>query len=37
MPAQLNGRWEQELFDKWLPLKSASLSEQALNNEKKAD
>ena len=35
MPAQLNGRWEQEQFDKWLPLKSASLSEQALKNEKR--
>ena len=35
MPTQLNGRWEQEQFDKWLPLKSASLSEQALKNEKR--
>ena len=35
MPTQLNGRWEQEQFDKWLPLKSASLSEQVLKNEKR--
>ena len=35
MPAQLNGRWEQGQFNKWLPLKSASLSEQALKNEKR--
>ena len=35
MPAQLDRKWEQEQFDKWLPLKSTSLSKQALKNEKR--
>ena len=35
MSVQLNERWKQEQFDNWLPMKSASLSEKALKNEKR--
>ena len=35
MSVQLNERWKQEQFDNWPAMKSASLSEQALKNEKR--
>ena len=35
MSVQLNERWKQEQFDNWPAMKSASLSQQALKNEKR--